>query len=582
MKVRLTTINLAIVTALWIVGCADQDPSIVAAMDGWTLSIEELRGHHERLYPQMPFQAVPCEGRTKLLHDLVNNQLLLGMARAQIDELSWPMARRIRNEREKLLVDGFFRDLWGGFTVDPAQKDEVLARMSREVHLQRIVHSRITAADSCYADIMAGLSFEEAYAKYQPRVEAQSTAFDMGWVSPETLPHKVVTKVFLRDAAPGHVITPTHTVRGIVVMKVLGFRPQTFRPSQVELVDEMIRVLCYRDTLRVFSENMRQKHGYKVFEENYPIVNRCFNSYWDSLRIEHPQANRIAMLGYRAPLWKLAPEDRDVPIYEFSGKIGTAEDFLKSLNNCDIEFWPGGPDREHRAREIGNRLQRLFIEGEAVGLGRAELPEIRAQLSRLEDEAYLDDFFNRIIAPTISATPEETRAEWIAHPEAYRIHERAAFTVMRFPPYAREAAVAFRANHKDDSTRDWALAARAAADADTNIIFEKDDGVIDLELPPQDIRLQPLLPEIAKLETHQVSALIELHDGYALLRCNYRRHPEPLPEASALPLAEGEVKRQKVDRKVEQLLDAERRARRVREYAERLCQDAPGSQGGNR
>lgn len=579
MMARLKSLGPAVLIAFWVVGCSQQDPSIIAEMDGWSLSIDELRGHFERLYPRMPYEDSSCDSRQKLLHDLVHNELLLGMAHKQVDELSWPMARRIRNEREKLLVDGFFQNLWGSFAIDAEQHEEVLGKLSREVHLQRIVFPRIGKADSCYAEIAAGLAFEAAYKKYQPKVEARSTAFDMGWVSPETLPHKVVRKVFLQDAQVNQVITPTHTVRGIVVMKVLGFRSQTFRPSQVEPIQQMLRVLCYRDTLRVKSERLQEKEGFKVFEENFPVVNRCFNTYWDSLRLEHPQANRIAMLSYRSPLWNLGPEERDVPIYELGGRIGTAEDFLESLNNCDVEFWPGGPTREHRAREIKGRLERLMIEQEALRLGRAELPEVRAKLARLEDEAYLDDFFNRIIAPTITVTPEEARAELEGNPNGYRIHERAAFTIMRFPPYARETALAFRAEHKDDTARDWALAGRAAADVDTNIVFEKDEGVIDLELPPQDIRLRPLVPEIAKLETHEVSELIELPEGFALIRCNYRRHPEPLPEASALPLAEGEVRRQKVDRKVEELLAAARRARRVREYPERLCEPGPAAQG---
>ena len=65
-----------------------------------------------------------------------------------------------------------------------------------------------------------------------------------------------------------------------------------------------------------------------------------------------------------------------------------------------------------------------------------------------------------------------------------------------------------------------------------------------------------------ELETHQISDLVEVSDGHAIIRCNYRRHSEVLPKEVALPLAEGEVRKRKIDERVEEILDGAKGPRR--------------------
>jgi hypothetical protein len=561
-------------------GCGRQEPDIVAQASGWKLRTSDVIRAHERLYPKLPFAETPCDRRVALLQNLVNNELLLGLARRDVRELGWPRERKVRSERERELVDLFFRQTWGEFHVGPEDRRRALEGLSRQAHLLRIVPADQASADSCHAALQQGMSFEEAYEKYAVKLGSVATDLDMGWVTPETLPHKVIRHVFMPGMAPGEVTPPCFTPRGVWIIKVLEYAPAEFLPSQMRLIDEAIRILCYRDTLTTRSERLRQSLDLSYNEENFPVVNRALSAYWDSLSANTPRANRIAMYSWRAPTWNLAATDRDLPLFRFSGRTVSVFEFLRSLNDCDVEFWPGGPTREHRRQEILARIQRFLVVAEAERQGLPQQPEFRALEQRLRDEGLLDEFFASRIEPEIIVTPEDVRAQYEGAREGYRGHEKAAFTVMTFPPNAHAEVLAFRAAHAHDTVRDWGLAAVAAADRDTTVVFYRDRGVMDLEKAPETLLHQVVFPVLVNLELDQVSEPVELpNGGWALVRCNYRRHTAPLPEEVALQLAEGDVRRIKTDQKVEQLLAQARQSRRLRMWPARLCTDQAPSTG---
>ncbi len=564
-------------------GCRREDPQIVAQATGWELRLVDVIRAHDRLYPKLPFGEASCEQRMALLQNLVNNELLLGIAQHEVKSISWPLEHRVRSERERKLVDTFFRNLWGEFQVGPEDRRRALDRLTRQAHLLRILPADKAAADSCHRALQRGLPFERAYEQFSLNLDTDATELDMGWVTPDALPHKVIRHVFLMEMAPGELTPPCFTPRGIWIVKVLEFAPVEFVPSQMRLVDDAIRVLCYRDTLAARSEHLRQSMELTCWEENFEVVNRAFNVYWDSLRVEGRRANRMDMYSWRAPTWHLAAEERDLPLFRYSGRAVSVLEFMRSLDDCDVEFWPGGPSPEHRRKEILGRIQRFLAVAEAERQGLHERPEFREFEQRLRDEALLDEFFAARIEPEIVVTPEEVQAQYEGARGEYRGHEKAAFTVITFPPAAIEEARAFRAAHQNDSPRDWSLAAVAASDRDTLIVFHRDRGVVDLEKPVQTLLHKYVLPVVAELERDQVSQPVALPDGgYALVRCNYRRHATPMLEEVALRLAEGDVRRIKIDRKVEDLLAQARQSRRLRTWPDRLCSGAAPSREAER
>ncbi len=559
-------------------GCAPRDDTLVARMEGFQVHVDGVSVLHSRLYPDLPFESTSCEQRKKLLTDIVNNELLLGIAREEAIEPSRPLRRRIASESERKLIDNFFEHLTAAFGVSSSAYRDLSDRLHRQVHLLRIVCRDAEDADSCFAALQSGMPFEAAYQRYGLDLGSQATEMDMGWVTPETLPPPIVRRVFLgAEDIEEQLISPVATRRGFWIVKPLQFASVQLRASQLALIDRMIRKVAFEDSLVSHSAQLKKRRQLEVHEQRFPIINRAFNAYWDSLDAidKEGRVNRMDTYAWRPPLWKISTADQGLVLVETAERSWTIRDFMESLDDCDVEFWPAGPTPQHRQKEIHDRILRLLLVEEARRIGLHLQPEYQSVVQRLHEEALLDAFYEERILPSIEVTPREVREHYEAGPERYQIHERASFTVLRFPAGSKGQAEAFREAHADDTPRDWALAAIAAADADTNVVFHRDRGVFDLEERPRTLLHLQVFPVVKELEAGQVSEVFSLLDGHAIVRCNYRRHAEPMPPAMAYPLAEAEVRQKKTDEIVEPLLELARESREVRMWPDRLCRELP-------
>lgn len=555
-------------------GCSEPPrPDVVAEAAGWSLTLDTFIRDFERAHPGLPFGAADPATRRQFLTDRVNAALLVDEARDEIETLSWPQRRRVWAEEEDWFIDHFFEARWGRFEISEETRQALMARFSREAHLQRIIpeSNNMVVADSCYRAIVTGdVSFEDAYDRYGTDLGSVTTDFELGWLPPAAIPNKVARHVFLDPRSPGDVLPPVFTRRGIWIVRVVDFRPATFEPGLQQRVNQMIHVLCYQDTLTRRSEEARQEAGFKLFTDNFPVVNQCFNAFWDSIAVASPRSNTSVFRSWRAPIWHLPEAAYDTPIYEFDGRVGTAKAFMEGLNRCDTRYWPGGPTREHREAEIRERIERLFVVQQARNLGLHETEAYREAVERFEADAYLDDYFARFIEPKVEATPEEIRAELSRGTDRYRIPEKAAFSLLVFPTDEKERADAFHAAHAGSPLREWYAAAAEEVARSQNVFYVRDSGVLDLEGHIVDPRVRTFAPFVEDMERDGVSDVIETPDGYAIVRCTYRRHTTPLPPSMLETAAAGDIRKRKTNQVLAETLDELHRARNVQLYPERL------------
>ena len=551
------------------------DDAVVARTnDGWALTRDELMGEFVRVNPELPFEEASPELRQKFLSDVVNAQLLRGVAERAIVNPSWESQRRLLVTREEWLAGSLFREFLG--KVDPTEADEnrMLVRLERAARLQRIVPPNKQQAERCYEALLHGLPFEEAYQRYAIQSDEPLSTLDLGAVTPIKLPREVVRTIFLAELRPNQFTAPIATRKGFWIVKFLGFEQVELEPAHRSRIAVMAHTLCAEDSVEARRDALSRAAGYHLFEENLPLLSRRFDSYWDSLSAEQPKANEKVLMSWKAPTWLLAPEERSLPIYVFYGDTGTAADFMESLNAVNSLSWPSGPTLEQRVAEIRRRIRHLFLREEAIRRGLEQRPELAELLSRQEEEGYLDDYFDRVVAPAIQVTPDEAIAEYEAAPERYRTPERVAFAYLIFPRDRRDAAARFLEEHRADDLRPWFQAAASLAAQDSTVLFSRDTGLIDLSLPPRDSMLEPLIEVASTMQTGELGNLIELEEGVAILRCNYRKEGKLLPREAALPLAEGEVRADKTDAFLEGILAQERKARGLELFPERLAPPA--------
>ena len=568
--------GLILLVAVLFPGCgtdrSDTTRNVLAkTSDGWSLDEEDLSRRFGEVYPDYPYGSATAEEKRAFLENVANNEILVTLARSELGELSWPAKRRVLVDREQFLVNGMFQEFLGDFRVSPEDKAKVRSQFNREALLHRIVPTNDQVAEVCYQEVLAGTPFEEAYQKYGVQSDELRTNFDAGWVTADKLPLEMVSAVFLEGRGPGDVIPPTRTTKGIWIVQIIDFRDVTIDAKMERRIDTTVRFLCSRDTIEAHRDRLTEESGYETFPQNFPAVNRCFNAYWDSLSKEQPRANEKVYMSWRSPTWLLLPEHRDLPLYTFRGDTGTAYDFMEDLNSAHTLTWPSGADREKRSNEIRMRIRQLFLRKEAERRGLDQREDFLQFLQRTTDEAYLDDYFERVITPGVVVTPDEAIAEFEGHPERYRSGERVAFGYLAFRPEDREKADRFAARTAGVDYYDWKIEAQKLSASDTTVVYHRDTGMIELERPLRNAFLQPLL-EIAKpMETGELTGVERVGDtGFVIVRCNYRRHEKVYPREVGLPMADGQVKRERADEKIESALAAAKKARGLVTFPDRI------------
>lgn len=565
---------IALLAACSAIQCSPEDAnndSIVArTRDGWVLTLDQVQQDFARVNPKLPFEDAPQDLRASFLTDEVNGEIMRGVAMSELAAPSWESERRVLVAREEWLAGSLFRELLGNVVPSDDDKLAMLGRLDRAARLQRIVPPNKQQAERCYQALQNGLSFDEAYEQYSVQSDDPIGGFDLGAVTPLKVPRQVARAVFLGDLAPNHVTAPIATSKGFWIVKFLGFEKSDLSPAHRSRLVVMVQALCAEDSVEVRRDALSRSAGYHVFEENFPVLSNRFDAFWDSLSAEQPKANEKVLMSWKAPTWLLAPEERELRIYAFYGDTGTAVDFVESLNSVNSLSWPSGPNLDQRKGEIRRRIRHLFLREEAVRRGYDKRPELAELLARQREEGYLDDYFDQVVVPAIQVTPEEAVAEYEAAPERYRTQDRVAFAYLIFPRDRRNQASAFLEEHRADPLRQWFQAAARLAAQDSLVLFSRDTGLIDLSSPPRDVMLEPLIEIAAKMETGELGDLVELEDGVAILRCNYRKDGRALPREAALPLAEGEVRAHKTDAFLEAIIKRASKERGLEVFPERL------------
>lgn len=560
------------------VGCGDDTgPNVLAkSKDGWELTERDLAARFNEVYPDYPYETASLDERKLFLRNVVNNDVLLEVAKSEIPELAWPASRRIRVETEEFLVNQMFQELMGGKKVSDEDLTKVRAQLGKEMRLHRIVPTNEEVAQICYEALLDGMPFDEAYQQYGLHTDEIRTNFDTGWVTADKVPFEMVTELFLSGRQPGDIIPPTRTTKGVWIVQIMDERDIELDPKQTRRVDTVIRFLCYGDSVEASRDRLSADSGFDTFPQNFPVINQCFNAYWDSMSKEQPRANANVYMSWKSPAWLLPPEARDLPIYTFYGDTGTAYDFMEELNATNTLNWPSGSDRESRSNEIRMRVRQYFLRKEAERRGIDKRPEYQRFVEKSTDEAYLDDYFDRVASKGVVVTPDEALAELEARPEVYRSGERVAFGYVAFAPGDREKAESFAERTKGMNYFDWKNEARDLSEQDSTVVYRRDTGMIELEMPLRNEFLAPLV-EIAKgLETGDLTDVLPIDDeGFAIVRCNYRRHTKPYPKEVGLPMAEARVREQKVDEKIGAILEDAMKRRGIEVFPERLTVLSP-------
>lgn len=522
---------MAALGAIVAFGCGPDLPEgAVASMDGWVLDEDGLAAEYDRVAqldarklaeasrqpvePASYLNATPQE-RLDFARLLLDKELLLRLAREACPEPDSIRQRRVRVLYEKRLVNGFLDFKRRSFRVSPEEGEQVVQALSRRV---RVTRAEIPEANRALVqqEMVSGGVFDEVARKYAAGGRVEQAALDFREFSAD-----MAGSIFLADLPAGRSFGPVEMRTGTFFFRVDGFEPFALAddPELRALANRMVDAIVFFPRNRAWVDSLQSAAQIGFHRENFPLVQRYFAAFWDSVETERLAGAAISYQSFRSPTWLVPADERDTPLYDLWGQTHSVHAFMRSLDDVDLDLWPTTGDLDRIAFKIEGRVIRLLWVEEAQKTGYTESAEFQHEAQQLEEKELLDQYRFRHLIPQLTFSDEDVRREYEDHPDLYRSTEQVAFGLLLFPPGREAEARAAYLQVKDADPLRWYEVGPVAAQ-EPGVVFEADTGLAEITQPLEHAEWAPFREIARQQEVGQLSDLISTPHGFAIVRTN--------------------------------------------------------------
>lgn len=519
--------------------CAGDPPDTVASMKGWRLLEADLEREFERKSPGSYASSTPAQ-KEELATTILNKEVLLRIAREACPTPDWKRSRSVKLSYEKRLVDDYLKDRQKRFRLSDADLRLRLDRVSRVGHA-RVVYIRRDAIQQAAEAVRSGVSIEQIAARFGAvsGMGTQPSGVQKMELKALTTPPLFLAGTLIRDQAAGTTSHPIETQQGVVVVHIDRYEPldlSTLGGGGEPRVRAMLNELAYMPANQVYVDSLKRAVGLAWHSENDSIVMHHFQAYWDSIEAAQPE-RVVDFQALKAPVWLFTSTEQARPLYDLYGKTHSVGDFVRTLNAIDLDNWPtigSPPDPVAKIRfQIQSRVMRLMYQTEAEHAGLPERPEFVERMRRLEEVGLLDQWRETVLLAKYQPSATEVQEEYQKNGVRYMSPEQVVFGVLTFPPEDRARADATLAALQAGDPVLWYELGAAEAKRDPRVRFLPDTnapvGANGNGLP--DPTLKPFLDVALRLESGQVSPILESPAGTALVRVSRHDRPTPVPFA---------------------------------------------------
>jgi hypothetical protein len=187
-------------------------------------------------------------------------------------------------------------------------------------------------------------------------------------IAPDTIgigrsPRDLLQAVLLESPSVGTVQGPFFTQRGPIVIQVVDYAQTDLDTGDEReaAAREAVGNLQYFPMERAYFDSLRTAAGVQIHDEAVAVIQRGFTVYWDSLRLE--SATDFQLL--KAPHWMFTSAELGLPAFELLGATHSLNDFVDSLDDIDLDFWPTVGEIGRVRAQVEQRVLRLLLERQA-------------------------------------------------------------------------------------------------------------------------------------------------------------------------------------------------------------------------
>ncbi len=565
------------------------------SLRGWSLTADEVAAECARLRGPGAFDTLSVAERELFARALADREILLRLARQDGVTLERPEIRRgYRIDHERTLVREFLRHLRDRFRPAAEQEARLLPRLFRQAHIEQFIVSDAQRAEEAQRMLRAGGDFEATARRFSDVVAAGGSpagAAPPGGASAGTAPAasvpqpkevrvddrhtpSQVIKAVLVDDPPGDgLLDPIRMPEATLFVRLLGFEPlaEASDSAWVEKASKALRSLVWMDRSAQWSDSLKRAAGLAFHSESYPLIAERFAALWDSIEGLRDENIAYDFLSIRAPLGRFAPEERERPLFDLWGRTRTVGEYLTSLDDVDLDHWPGSGPLAKTAQEIEGRIERLLITEEALRRGFAANPAFREALRPVEEKWTLDAYCAHATAEAGEPSPDSLAAAYQRHRNLFRFPEAVSFSVLSYP--ASDEARARRIHRRLVEGPAGLMAELGPSEAENHGAWY---------LPPtrpRDISLDPFRPEwadfwmaVRRMQPGEYALVLSAADSrWAIVRVEERRPERYRTIEEARPYLLSKIVNQEQNRIMEEILREQRRRMGLRIQRSRLA-----------
>ncbi len=569
-------------------GCSSEPADAAVSLKGWSMTRDQVKQEFDRVNGEGAFDTVKVESRTNFASTLADKEALLRISREAKPALEGRHARYTRISYEKALQREFLKYRRGLYRLEDEEVTRNIPLVSREADIRVVSIGHKDNGPKVYEAQQAGATFEEIAERFgieqrptmpgeKPRVDAAGRP--VKWmettvrITDRRQSPALHLQGLIRNLPEGEMSGPLETSQGVIVIKILRYRPlaEASDPGFAERTRPILENLGYMGFYQQWMDSLRQESGLKFHRQNFPPVIELMSAFWDSVNAAGLAGQPVDYPGLTVPSSRVPAEHKDTPVFDLYGKTYTVNDFIRSLDNIDLDFWPTQGDVERAKFQIESRIYRLLYQQTAERQGFPETPDFARLNKRIQEEAWLNQYYDHLATlKETEPTPEEIKAEYDKNSDLYKRPMMISFSSLTYPAGKEDRCRATLKKLRAGAPLLWFDLAPAEAATDPAINYQPPTDMIDTSRPAPFPAWQPYV-EIAKtMEPGMISDVVSSPAGPALVRTQDIQPARPMTLDEATPRIATGIRERKKTEVIERELAEARKKFGVKVHPERL------------
>ena len=382
-----------------------QDP-IVARFGSHEISLDEFRLAYLEVIKR-PTAFDSRELREAFLDEMVNRRLLAEQARQlnlDEDELFQLKSEAFHN---KCLREAHYRHvIEPKVQIDEALLKETFQYTKEQRHIKHLFFKDKTSAESAYALLQNGVSFDEMAKHVFPNTALAKSGGDLGWIYWDQMEYDMAMQAFRMK--PGEISKPVRSSHGYHILQVVDWKRNLFLSEedfgkQREKISYLLKAKIGEKLAFQHIEKMMKNLDIKVRPKELEIVGKHLERLFsglsnDSTKISESQIFPEEIDSVGTTVWNI----RHRPLFIIDGKPVTVGQFI-----CNLPYLPSSIIRKSykTALDYSIRDFQLTRAAKKLNLGQTS-KEVKIK-SKLFDEYLLQIMLRKQTIDNIKVTEDE-------------------------------------------------------------------------------------------------------------------------------------------------------------------------------